>query len=57
MRAFGFFVFIIALSFLLADCSQTKTTVLTVAMSLGEEEWKVLREEIFPIFEDRYNVK
>ncbi|MFH1339454.1 MAG: extracellular solute-binding protein [Candidatus Omnitrophota bacterium] len=26
-------------------------------MSLGEEEWKVLREEVFPVFEERYNVK
>ncbi len=50
-------ILIIVLSFLLAGCSKAGEDVLTVTMSLGEEEWKVLREEIFPIFEDRYNVK
>jgi trehalose transport system substrate-binding protein len=51
------FILINAFIFLLSGCTRLGPDVLTVTMSLGEEEWKVLREEIFPIFEDRYNVK
>ena len=31
--------------------------ILHVSMSLGEDEWRVMREKIFPPFEDRENVK
>lgn len=31
-------------------CGKAPPTTLTVAMSLGEEEWKVMRVEIFPVF-------
>ena len=33
------------------------TKVLRVTMGLGEEEWKVLREDVFPAFEKQHNVK
>ena len=32
-------------------------TVLSISMSLTEEEWKVMREDIFPKFEEDYNCK
>jgi trehalose transport system substrate-binding protein len=52
-------IIIVAVGLSLAGCQRSLKVpqTLTVTMSLGEEEWKVLREEIFPIFEERYNCK
>ncbi len=38
-------------------CGKAPPTTLTVAMSLGEEEWKVMRVEIFPVFEEANDIK
>jgi trehalose transport system substrate-binding protein len=51
------FIYIIAFILLLSGCGQPESGILTVTMSLGEEEWGVLRNEVFPIFERRYNLK
>jgi trehalose transport system substrate-binding protein len=62
---------VLLLSGALAGCGGSKTTsqtseqpaqkqeakVLRVTMGLGEEEWKVMREDIFPEFEKQNNCK
>lgn len=53
----GHLILIIILPFLFTGCAKKEPERLTVVMSLGEEEWKVLRRQIFPIFENKYNVK
>ena len=40
-----------------AACTRPPETSLNVTMSLGEQEWQVLREEVFPRFEKRTGVK
>lgn len=51
-------VLIMVLSSVLAACSiGKKEAQLRVLMGLGEEEWKVIREEIIPEFEKKHNVK
>jgi trehalose transport system substrate-binding protein len=37
--------------------ASSKIRVLHISMSLGEDEWKVMREKIFPPFEDREKIK
>ncbi len=37
--------------------AKAEPTVLNVVMGLGEPEWKVMREQVFPAFEKEYNVK
>lgn len=37
--------------------SDARKKVLKVSMGLAEEEWKVMREDIFPDFEKKYGVK
>lgn len=37
--------------------SQERNKILRVTMGLGEPEWKVMREEIFPAFEKKHGVK
>lgn len=38
-------------------CAKEGEKTLTMTMSLGEEEWKVLRSDIFPPFEEKHNIK
>ncbi len=38
-------------SLAMAKCSSGET--LSIAASLGENEWKVMREHVFPLFEAR----
>ncbi len=51
------FIYILTSIFFLTGCGRFESDVLTITMSLGEDEWKVLRKEVFPIFEKRNNVK
>ena len=52
---FPFFIFLILC---LAGCSaKDESRTLTLTMSLAEQEWKVFREDIFPPFEKKFNVK
>ena len=37
--------------------SEARKKVLKVSMGLGEAEWKVMKEDIFPPFEQKYGVK
>jgi len=37
------------------DANETK--VLRVSMALGESEWEIMKEKVFPIFEEKYNAK
>jgi len=43
--------------FCFTACSPKPAKTLTVVMSLAEEEWRVLREDIFPLFEARTGLK
>jgi trehalose transport system substrate-binding protein len=40
-----------------ASSSGSQTKTLRVIMGLGEEEWKVMREHVFPAFEKQHNAK
>ena len=40
---------------LLYGCAKNDTRLLHVAMGLTEDEWQIMREEIFPAFEQAYN--
>lgn len=49
---------ILVLVLISIGCSQKSSiNTLTVTMSLGEDEWRVLRQDVFPLFEKRYNVE
>jgi len=37
--------------------SEARKKVLKVSMGLGESEWKVMKEDIFPPFEQKYGIK
>ena len=52
---FRFLLSIILLFY--TGCSAQDENTLTVTMSLGEDEWNVLRSEIFPPFEKNHNIK
>lgn len=50
----------IVITLVLSCCGCTrpeKSRTLTITMSLGEQEWKVLRTDIFPPFEKEHKVK
>ncbi|MFH0828324.1 MAG: extracellular solute-binding protein [Candidatus Omnitrophota bacterium] len=52
------FWFILLFVLYLAGCSQpNKSDILTLTMSLGEQEWNVFRTDIFPPFEKANNIK
>jgi len=52
-----FFLRVCFLIFFLAGCSDGSVKkTLTVTMSLGEEEWAVFRQELFPRFEERTGI-
>ena len=38
-------------------CEKNSETVLNVAMGLTEEEWQVMKKEVFPLFEKRHDCK
>ena len=51
-----FCVFLIALIF--SGCgSSGSDKILSVSMSLGEQEWDVFRKDIFPPFESEHDIK
>jgi trehalose transport system substrate-binding protein len=50
-----FLVFCLVLSSLGCIGQEEEPAVLSVSMSLTEEEWKVMREDIFPQFEEEHN--
>lgn len=39
------------------QAQDTRKKVLKVSMGLAEEEWKVMKEDIFPAFEEKYGIK
>lgn len=45
------------LSLLVSGVTFSAPTSIKVIMGLGEEEWQVMREHVFPAFEKEYNVK
>ena len=45
------------LLFVFIGIARTEASTLNVSMSLGEHEWKVMRENVFPPFEKKENVK
>ncbi|MDD5089611.1 MAG: extracellular solute-binding protein [Candidatus Wallbacteria bacterium] len=51
-----FLVFLVSPFFLFRKAPDTADT-LNICMSLGEDEWKVMREKVFPEFEKREGVK
>jgi trehalose transport system substrate-binding protein len=55
MKKATFILFVLLLIFVKSANAQTPT--LNISMSLGEFEWKVMREKIFPPFEARENVR
>jgi trehalose transport system substrate-binding protein len=42
---------------IMAGCAKKEEKVLSVTMGLGEVEWKVMRDEIFPPFEKKHGVR
>ncbi|MGA1840203.1 MAG: extracellular solute-binding protein [bacterium] len=55
----GFWICSIIILFLLTGCKSQNPgiRILNISMSLGEYEWKVMRERIFPPFEEKENVR
>ncbi len=53
MRAL--YVYLLLVLFL-SGCASAPRTGLTVAMNLAEEEWRVFREKIFPLFESDHDI-
>jgi len=49
-------LFLIISSFLITSCSSGQAK-LRVVMGLGEDEWQVMRSEVFPAFEKANNIK
>jgi len=47
---------IIFLILIVVGCGRSPQDVLTVTMSLGEEEWAVFRDQIFPLFEQKHRI-
>lgn len=48
---------ILLIFFIFCGCEQSaRSKTLTVTMSLGEEEWRVMRADIFPAFEKEHNI-
>ena len=45
---------LISLIVCLCGCAKCQTPNLGVAMGLTEDEWQIMREEIFPVFEQRF---
>ncbi|MGB9679583.1 MAG: ABC transporter substrate-binding protein [Minisyncoccia bacterium] len=55
-------VVVFLFSIVIAGCSsntqsEARKKVLKVSMGLGESEWKVMKEDIFPPFEQKYGIK
>jgi trehalose transport system substrate-binding protein len=55
MKKTAFTLLILSLIFI--GLANAEMRILHISMSLGEDEWKVMREKIFPTFEDREKVK
>jgi len=49
-------LFVVHGALIFYGCGRESAKSLTIAMSLGEEEWKVMRQDIFPPFQQKYDV-
>ncbi|MFC1708807.1 ABC transporter substrate-binding protein [Candidatus Omnitrophota bacterium] len=50
-------IIFLCLFFVSSCCQRDSSKTLTITMSLGEEEWKVMRQDVFPPFEKEHNIK
>ena len=57
MKKTAFTLLIVFLVLIFIGITNAEMPVLHISMSLGEDEWKVMREKIFPPFEDKEKVK
>ena len=53
----GRIILLLLVCCLLSGCGQDRIVTLKVVMGLAEEEWHVMREDIFPVFEERHNCR
>ena len=57
MKKTAFSMFMVLLILIFMGSAIAEMGVLRISMSLGEDEWKVMREKIFPPFEEREGIR
>lgn len=57
MRQYFFFILIIFLLFFLQCTKEKSPQEIRISMGLDIDEWKVIRGDIIPLFEKRFNIK